>query len=295
MQHTTGVLSSFRKLASHKLTRVFLLLIPVIVLMGAALAVPWVTGRSVNQRSPQDRFTPPLSRTKSGSLSLLGTDQLGRSLFLEIIYGGKISLYVSFASVIMAMIIGTVAGIFAGYYGGFVDMFIMRLAEIQLCFPSTLLAIVLSVFVRNSLVGVIIILTAVRWAQFARVARGETLHLQHREFVEAARSLGGKSGYIIFRHIVPHLFSTLLVLATSMLGRQMLIEASLSFLGIGVTRPFVSWGGIISSGRNYLSQAWWVSTLPGVAMLITVISISLFGDALRDYLDPRTVSTENSG
>ena len=287
MQRSTGTISSLGKFRNHRLTKLFAWLIPIVIIVIAAIVAPILTGSSITPRSPRDRFTPPLSRTSDGTIAWFGTDQLGRDMLLEVIHGGKTSLFVSFVSVGIAMIIGTALGIIAGYNGGWLDLVIMRIAEIQLCFPSTLLAIFLAVFISGGLTGVIVVLTAIRWAQFARVARGETLHLKHREFVEAARSLGANTFYIVCRHIVPHLVSTLTVLATSMLGRQMIIEASLSFLGIGVTRPAVSWGGIIASGRGYITQAWWVSTLPGIIMLVTVLSISLFGDALRDYLDPK--------
>lgn len=287
MQFTGRALPYLKKFTVNPFVRLFLLLIPLIIMIILSFGVPLLTGETSTPRSPVDRFTPPLGRTQSGNFALLGTDQLGRDLLLEIVHGGRISLFVSFFSVIIAMLFGTTVGMLAGYYGGLPDMLLMRVVELQLCFPPTLLAIFLSVFIGHGLTGVIIVLTAIRWAQFARVARGEVLYLKHKEFVEGARSLGASTLYIFCQHIIPHLFSTVTVLATSMLGRQMVIEASLSFLGIGVTRPAISWGGIITAGRNYLTQAWWVSTLPGLVMLITVVSISLFGDALRDYLDPK--------
>lgn len=215
-----------------------------------------------------------------------GTDPLGRDVLARVVAGGKISLLVGFTSVIGAVIFGVAVGLVAGYYRGFWDMLVMRFADIQLAMPFILLAITFIAIVGGSLTNTIILLIVSQWVQYARLVRGSVLTLREREFILSARAIGVKDWRIILQHLLPNLIGPVIVLMTLNVANNILLESSLTFLGLGVDPTIPSWGGMLADGRTYLQTAWWVSVFPGLAILLTVLGLNLLGDWLRDSLDP---------
>lgn len=216
----------------------------------------------------------------------LGTDPLGRDVLARVVAGGKISLRVGFTSVIGAVVFGVIVGLVAGYYRGFWDMLVMRFADIQLAMPFILLAITFIAIVGGSLTNTIILLIVSQWVQYARLVRGSVLTLREREFILSARAIGVKDWRIILQHLLPNLIGPVIVLMTLNVANNILLESSLTFLGLGVDPTIPSWGGMLADGRTYLQTAWWVSVFPGLAILLTVLGLNLLGDWLRDSLDP---------
>ncbi len=233
------------------------------------------------------RLYPPVWQTGGSSAHLLGTDPLGRDLLSRMIFGSQISLFVGIATVAIGSTLGVLAGLIAGYRGGVWDNLIMRAIDLQLAFPSLILAIAVMALLGPGLRNTILVLSITNWVLYARIVRGETLSLRSREFVEAARVIGVSEWRILVRHILPNVVSVVTVVATFSVAQVVLAEASLSFLGIGVPPPTPTWGGMLSEGRDYVSTAWWISTLPGLAIMLALMGINLFGDWLRDVLDPR--------
>ncbi len=216
----------------------------------------------------------------------LGTDPLGRDILARIIHGGRISLLVGLFSALGAVILGTVIGLFAGYYRGFIDAFVMRFADIQLALPFILLAITVIAIVGPGVDRIIILMIVSQWVQYARLVRGSVLSLREREFVQAARSYGLPNIKIIFSHILPNAMGPLIILLTLNVANNILLESSLTFLGLGADPQTPSWGGMLSEGRSYIQTAWWVTVFPGIAIMLTVLGLNLLGDWLRDELDP---------
>lgn len=233
-----------------------------------------------------DRLLPPGSTLSDGSFALLGTDQLGRDVFAQVVAGSRVSLLVAVTVVLVGGIVGLVLGLLAGYYGGWLDTIISRLGDMQLAFPSILLAILLAGALGPSLTNVIIALAVTRWVIFARVVRGSALATRSREFVDSARVMGAGSLRIMARYIYPSCVQPLLVAATVQVGLTMVAEAALSFLGLGVPIDQASWGSTIANGRDYLASAWWIAAVPGIALTLVVICIGVLGDATRDETDP---------
>ena len=215
-----------------------------------------------------------------------GTDPLGRDVLARVIAGGRISLLVGFISVIGGVVLGVLVGLVAGYYRGVWDMILMRFADIQLAMPFILLAITFIAIVGGSLTNTIILLIVSQWVQYARLVRGSVLSLREREFILSARAIGVKDWRIIFQHLLPNLVGPVIVLMTLNIANNILLESSLTFLGLGVDPTIPSWGGMLADGRTYLQTAWWVSLFPGLAILLTVLGLNLLGDWLRDSLDP---------
>ena len=215
-----------------------------------------------------------------------GTDPLGRDVLARVVAGGKISLLVGFTSVIGAVVFGVLMGLIAGYYRGFWDMIVMRFADIQLAMPFILLAITFIAIVGGSLTNTIILLIVSQWVQYARLVRGSVLTLREREFILSARAIGVRDWRIILQHLLPNLIGPVIVLMTLNVANNILLESSLTFLGLGVDPTIPSWGGMLADGRTYLQTAWWVSVFPGLAILLTVLGLNLLGDWLRDSLDP---------
>jgi peptide/nickel transport system permease protein len=256
----------------------------VVTALGAAWLSPF---DPIAQDIGDRRLKPPLWRDDAGGLHVLGTDHLGRDLFARVIHGAQPALLVGVAAVTISGFLGMGIGLVAGYFGGRLDDVLMRLADIQLAFPFILLAIAVIGIVGPSLVTIIVVIGVSSWVIYARIVRGAVLSLREREFVQAALALGSGDGRVLLRHILPNALTPWLVVATLDMARVIVIESALSFLGLGVQPPTPTWGGMLADGRIYISTAWWLATFPGLAILVTVLGINLFGDGLRDTLDPR--------
>jgi peptide/nickel transport system permease protein len=251
-----------------------------------ALFANVLTPYSPTDISLSKRLKPPFWE-KGGSLAHpLGTDPMGRDLLTRMIYGARVSLIVGFLGLLVGGGVGAALGMIAGYAGGRVDAFLMRVADTALAFPIILFAILLVVILGGSLLTVVIAIALVLWARYARVIRGEVLSLRERDFVAQARIAGCSSRRIILTHLFPNVLNTLVVLLSLQVGWVIIVEASLSFLGAGVPPPTPTWGSMIAEGRDYIATAWWVSFFPGLGILVTVLAFNLFGDWLRDALDP---------
>jgi peptide/nickel transport system permease protein len=217
----------------------------------------------------------------------LGTDPLGRDIWSRMLWAADVSLGIAAVSVLIAMSLGVLLGLMAGYYGGLLDILVMRVADVQLSFPYILLAIAVMALLKPSLLNLVLLLALPGWMVYARTVRASVLGLKQREFVEAARALGASDRRLIFRHLAPNVLAPVIVLSSFQVAQVIIAEASLSFLGVGVQPPIPSWGAMLSQGREYLSSAWWLGTFPGLAIIISVLATNLFGDGLRDALDPR--------
>ena len=275
-----------RRLAARRTALFGLLVVAAVVV--TALAAPLLSPFDPIEQDLGDlRLKAPGFRDSAGRLHPLGTDHLGRDLLARVIYGARPALLVGFAAVAISGLMGMAAGLASGYFGGRLDDALMRLADIQLAFPFILLAIAVIGVLGPSLQTIIIVIGVSSWVVYARIVRGAVLTLREREFVQAALALGGGDGRVVLRHILPNVFTPWLVVATLDMARVIVIESALSFLGLGVQPPTPTWGGMLADGRVYISTAWWLATFPGLAILITVLGINLFGDGLRDTLDPR--------
>jgi peptide/nickel transport system permease protein len=217
---------------------------------------------------------------------ILGTDPLGRDVLARVIVGGKISLTVGILSVLGAVTIGTLVGLVAGYYRGIAEVLLMRFADIQLALPFILVAIMFLAILGTGVDKVIFFMIVSQWVQYARLVRGSVLSLRDREFILSARAIGVGNGRIIFTHILPNVLGPIVILMTLNVANNILLESSLTFLGLGVDPLIPSWGGMLADGRTYLQSAWWVSVFPGLAIMFTVLGLNLLGDWLRDTLDP---------
>jgi len=215
-----------------------------------------------------------------------GTDQIGRDVLSRVVEATRLTLLITGCVVALAGGLGGLAGIGAGYFGGALDALVMRLADIQLALPAIILAMVLAGAVGQTLPNLVLVLTLASWARFARVLRGEVLSLRTRDFILLVRLAGASRGWIMLRHILPNVVGTLVVLATIEAGSVIVLEATLSFLGLGIQPPGISWGGLIAEGRGFLGAAWWVCACPGLALMLAVLAVNLLGDALRDRLNP---------
>lgn len=233
-----------------------------------------------------DRLLPPGSTASDGTFALLGTDQNGRDVLAQVIAGSRVSLLVGVTVVVVGVVVGLVLGLLAGYYGGWLDTIISRIGDMQLAFPSILLAILLAGALGPSLTNVIVALAVTRWVIFARVVRGSALTTKGREFVDSAKVMGASDVRILVHYILPSCVQPLLVAATVQIGLTMVAEAALSFLGLGVPVDQASWGSTIANGRDYLASAWWIAAVPGIALTLVVICVGMLGDAARDESDP---------
>lgn len=254
----------------------------VVTLIGVAILAPWIAPRDpISDADLNDYLHPPDGRY------LMGADLFGRDVFSRIVYGARVSLGIGAAVQASALTLGITLGLISGFYGGWVDNLIMRLAEIIFAFPGLLFAITIMAVIGPSLYNVFVALGLVSWTALSRLVRGQVLTIKQEEYVDAARALGASNARIIVRHILPNVVASAIVLVTLGIGGAILAEASLSFLGLGAQPPTPSWGSMLSTGRDYLRQAPWLSIYPGLAIFLTVMGFNLLGDGLRDLLDPR--------
>src|SRR5438876_39800 len=259
----------------------------VAALVLCALLAPVLAPHSPVEGSLGERLAPPIGLEGSRPGHLLGTDRHGRDTLSRLLYGARISLAVSVVGITLTGAAGSLIGLLAGFLGGWTETLLMRLADISLSLPGILIAVLLSVVFEPSFTNVIIVVVFLLWPSYARLTRGETLGLKQQEFVALARIAGCSSWTIMLRHIVPNLAPSILVLATLHVGYVIVLEAALSFLGVGIPPPTPSWGVMVADGRGLIEQAWWVSILPGIAILVTVLSLNVLGDWVRDRLDPK--------
>jgi len=268
----------------HRLAQVGLVF--VILLMAVAAAAPWLAPHDPERQSLRARLVPPTLEAPDGRAHLLGTDHLGRDVLSRLIFGARVSLTVGFAAVALGTLVGASLGIAAGFRGGWTDSVVMTLADAQLAFPFILLAIGIIAVLGPSFPTLIVVVGLSGWVGYARVLRSQVLVLRSREFVDAVQALGASMTRTVLMHVLPNVVSSLIVIATLELARAIVLEATLSFLGLGVQPPTPSWGGMIHEGREYLDSAWWISTFPGLVLMATSLVVSRTGDALRDLLDP---------
>jgi len=253
----------------------------VIFLFLLSFLAPYITPYGPNDLDLFHVLMPPSSN------HWFGTDDLGRDVLTRMIYGASISLEVGFVAAGIAVIIGTIVGLVAGYYSGWVDNILMRFVDIMLCFPTFFLILAVIAFLGQSIWYIMIIIGLTGWMGVARLVRAEVLSIREREYVMAVRALGARDSRIIFRHILPNALSPVLVSATLGVAGAILTESALSFLGIGVPPPTPSWGNILTSGKEYIEFAWWLTLYPGLAITVTVLAYYLLGEGIRDALDPR--------
>lgn len=233
------------------------------------------------------RLKPPFWQDTGTWTHPLGTDNLGRDVLARILHGSRISLAVAASAVLMAVLAGTLLGLLSGYYGGTFDAVIMRVADVFLAYPFMLLTISVIAVLGTSIVNLILVLGLSDWVIYARTMRASVLSLRERDFVRAARAIGASDARILGYHILPNALSPILVLATVRMASVIVWESGLSFLGMGVPPPTATWGRMLAEGKSYITDAWWLVTLPGLAIMLTILAINLFGDGLRDALDPR--------
>ena len=260
---------------------VFMLLI-----VGVSLAAPWLAPYSPVEVDIRHRLAPPAWMDRGTPDHVLGTDQIGRDLLSRMIYGGRVSLLIAVAAVLVSSSIGVLLGLAAGYFGPRVDWSIMTLVNVMLTFPFVLLALAVIAVLGPSLTNMVIVIGVADWPLYARVIRAETMALRERDFMTAARALGMSHLRIIFRQILPNLVSVIVVIATLQVARVIILESFLSFLGLGVQPPTPAWGNMLGDGRVYMLNSWWIAAFPGAAIFITTLTINLMGNALRDWLDP---------
>lgn len=251
-----------------------------------AIVAPWIAPHQPDHINLRARLQAPTILGGAPGHPL-GTDALGRDVLSRVIYGARVSVTVGFSVVLVSGIIGSLIGLVAGYYRGWFDRVLSRIMDVQLAFPTIVLAIAIIAVLGPGLVNLVVVLAIASWVDYARVIRGETLSVREREFVEGARALGVPHVVIILRHVLPNAIAPTIVIATFSIASTIIAEASLSFLGLGVPPRIPSWGAMLAEGRENLGNAWWLGTVPGVAIAVVVLSINVVGDWLRDFMDPR--------
>ena len=269
-------------------------LIIIIFFFFIAIFSDYITPHGPNEYNLRMRYLPPF--WAGGKIEyFLGTDQLGRDMLSRLIYGSRISLIVGIGGVIVSMILGVFLGLICGFYRGITDAIISRIIDTLMSIPFILLAIsivgLVGITGDDSLLVIIIVLGLTGWITFARVVRGEVLSIREKEYIESAYAIGQKNSFIMFVHILPNVMPSIIVLSTLQIATVIIAESSLSFLGLGVKPPIVTWGSMLADGRDHLATSWWLATFPGIAITVTTLGLIMFGDWLRDYLDPKTKNT----
>ena len=237
-----------------------------------------------------DRLQPPAWDPRGSTEHLLGTDGLGRDVLSRLIYASRISLGVGLVASVVSGLVGVLLGLASGYLGGAVDVAVSMMINIMLTFPFVLLALAVIAVLGGGIANLVLVLALSGWPVFARVVRSQVIHIREMEYVQASRVVGASDLRIVFRHIVPNLLNSLIVLTSTQVARMIISEAFLSFLGLGIMPPIPTWGNMLGEARNYMYDKWWLPTFPGIAIFITTLAINLLGDALRDYLDPHSRS-----
>ena len=281
MERAASLLSSLRRDWSA-LLGVFI----IVAVVAAATLAPVLAPMDPYEQSLSRTLKPPLW-SDGEHIFLLGTDHLGRDFLSRLIYGSRVSLIVGAFAVLLSGGVGLIVGLLTGYFGGKVDLVMMRVADLVLSFPFILLALATIAIVGPSLTVLIVVMSLRIWVIYARVVRGEALKIRGMEYVQAAHAMGGSHTRIICRHVLPNVMAPVIIIASLYLGRMIVIESGLSFLGLGVPPPTPTWRGLLSEGRTHLYNAWWVATFPGLAITFTVWGANLLGDWLRNVLDPR--------
>jgi peptide/nickel transport system permease protein len=257
--------------------------IPVLAALLVAVLAPWIAPHSPTSGNLALRLRPP------SVAPVLGTDLLGRDVLSRLIWGARISLLIALAATLIGAVVGSLVGLVAGFYRGTTDTVLTKLIDVQLAFPFVLLAIAVVAVAGPSVPVLIVVLAIGAWVGHARIVRGLVLSLRERDYVQAALALGAGTPRVLFRHLLPEVLATIIVLATFDVGRIIILESTLSFLGLGVQPPTPSWGSDLRDAAVYVRQAWWTSVFPGIAIMLVVLAINLLGDGLRDWLDPRRV------
>jgi peptide/nickel transport system permease protein len=259
--------------------------------IGVAIFAPAIAPYNPYQQVPWEARKPPMTVTVTTKrLVVLGTDQLGRDVLSRIVYAARVTLLVALTAVLLSGFIGVVIGVVSGYFGGWIDALCMRFVDITLAFPFELFALSVVAVTGPGLIVVLVIMAMRIWVVYARVVRGATLVVKERDFIRAAVAQGAGEFRILLRHVLPNVLTPAVVIATLYVGRMILIESALSFLGVGVPPPTPTWGGILGDGRAYVDTAWWIAFFPGLAIMITVLAVNLLGDWVRDYLDPKVAT-----
>jgi peptide/nickel transport system permease protein len=284
-QRATGLWLVVRSLGRDRAAILGVLL--VLAWLGVGLLGPVVIPGDPNRQELADALRPPVWLEGGVREQPLGTDHLGRDILVRIVYGARTSMLVGVTAVALAVVAGALAGLFAAEWGGAVDEVLMRVADIQLSIPFILLAITVLALLGGSMRSMVLVLVLAGWVIYARVLRSELLYLREVEFVQGARALGASRLRVILRHLLPNTAGMIVVVATLELANVIILEAALSFLGVGIGPPEVSWGTMLADGRDYLTTEWWIATLPGVAIAVTILGVNLIGDWVRDVLDPR--------
>ncbi|EHS54885.1 ABC transporter permease [Paenibacillus sp. Aloe-11] len=265
----------------------FLGLIVLVIIVSISVAAPLIAPHDPAQTNIARKLLPPAWIAGGMTEFPLGTDSLGRDIWSRIVYGSRVSLIVGFCSVGISGAIGIILGLISGYYGRWVDAFIMRIVDAFLAIPTILFMMLFMLVLGQGLGTLIFVIGITGWVGYTRMVRSEVLSVRERDYVRAARVVGAEDFRIIRVHVLPNVISSFIIISTLSIGRVIISEAALSFLGLGIQSPAVSWGGMLSDGRQYLATSWWVATFPGIAITITVLAIIFVGDWLRDWLDPK--------
>jgi len=280
----------FKRFTSSSLATIGLIV--VLVMVFAAIFGPLIVPYDPNAQDIMQRLKPPMWQGSEG-IHLLGTDALGRDIFSRVVIGARVSILVGVSAVVISSIVGVAFGLIAGYEDKYAGRFLMMLTDIQLAIPFMVLALAVAAVVGASLWNIIAILGLTNWVQYSRVVRAECLVLREREFIQAAHMMGISTLHILTRHLLPNVLSSVIVISSLLVAKMIIFESSLSFLGLGVPPITPTWGTMIAEGRNYIGNAWWVATIPGIAIFVTVVGVNLVGDRLRDLLDPRLRQVES--